>query len=232
MNISSIHFKIGRYSTIWRSWNHLKISSNNWIYLKTAFYNIYIQIFKDIFNNFEISSNGVKISSNEFKISSNELKISRYFYFALQRNEKYLQIFKGIFTWIEDIFKSFENIFKYYISILHLEISSKQYFLFPSAEPSQIKTLKVVRLGQLDCLLIHINLLAYLRTLPTFGKFMIAILFIFSVDQCALSCNTFRIYSSNFHLFTNYDIVPIITRDLYFFVLRAKKSSESVIPLI
>ena len=37
---------------------------------------IFIQIFKDIFNNFEISSNEVKISSNELKISSNKLKIS------------------------------------------------------------------------------------------------------------------------------------------------------------
>ena len=32
-------------------------------------------IFKAIFNNFEISSNGVKIASYELKISSNELKI-------------------------------------------------------------------------------------------------------------------------------------------------------------
>ena len=32
-----------------------------------------LQIFKDIFNNFDISLNGVKISLNEFKISSNEL---------------------------------------------------------------------------------------------------------------------------------------------------------------
>ena len=37
---------------------------------------------------------------------------------------------------MEDIFKSFENIFKYYIFILHLEISSEQHFLFPSVELS------------------------------------------------------------------------------------------------
>ena len=48
----------------------------------------------------------------------------------VQMNLRHLQIFEGIFKWIQDIFywieetvKSFEDIFKYNISIIHLKIS-------------------------------------------------------------------------------------------------------------
>ena len=37
--------------------------------------------------------------------------------------------------------------------------------------------------------------------------------------------------SGNFQLFTYCEVVPVITRDLHYFILRAKKSSQTTITL-
>ena len=61
----------------------LKISSNNWIYVKTAFLIVvwtYIQMFKGIFNYLKISSYELKISSYEFqKETSTEMYVLHHF---------------------------------------------------------------------------------------------------------------------------------------------------------
>ena len=66
-----------------------------------------------------------------------------------------------------------------------------QYVLFPLVEHSKIKASQVGHLGQLVFRLVHMNIFAYLRKLSSFGKFDIEILFVFSVDRCAVNCNTY-----------------------------------------
>ena len=66
-----------------------------------------------------------------------------------------------------------------------------EYFLFPLVELSKIKARLVALLRQLVHPLVQINLLTFLRTVATFGKFVITSLFVYSVRLCTVNHDTY-----------------------------------------
>ena len=82
-----------------------------------------------------------------------------------------------------------------------------------------------MRTEQLAYFLIQINLLAYLRTLSNFGKFVITIIFVFLIDRCALNCNT---YSNLIYLVIFIFLIPRTCRGNHarFALFRTSRQKE------